>query len=70
MWDAQINRSKWICPVSAQGKLKCKNGHKINEDIVFCKSQLDKPDAKGKLVCGGTWYWVDGPLRWAICRGI
>jgi len=70
MWEAQINKAKWKAPVSAQGKLKCKNGHKINEDIVCCMSPLDKPDIKGNTVCGGIFYWVDGPLRYAKCRGV
>ena len=56
-WEDQVERAKWKVPVQAHGEMRCKNGHKFNDDPVMC----------GK--CLKPLFWVDSDERYAICKG-
>jgi len=69
MWTAQIEKAKWISPCQAQGKMVCINGHKVRRaDNIQCDKKV-KNEHGEELVCGGFWYWVDGPENYSMCNG-
>ena len=55
-WESQINRAKYYAKCQVSGRLKCYNGHQLNDESISCG------DCKGKI------YWVDGPSHYCICN--
>ena len=55
-WNDQIERAKWKTIVQAQGEMKCKNGHDLDDNV--CCSD-----------CHGPIYWADSDEKYVICKG-
>jgi len=69
MWAAQVAKAQWKAPCAAIGRMECTAGHKLKDQpAIICDKKM-KDEMGNEMVCGGQWYWVDGPEQYSMCNG-